>query len=295
MATLETKTCMITGASSGIGLATAVELARRGMKLFLVCRDRGRGETTRAKILAETGNRSVELMLADLSSQQSIRRLATDFLARSEPLHVLVNNAGILNLRRSVTVDGIEAVFAVNHLGYFLLTLLLLDRLRESAPARIVNVASGAHHGATIDFDDLGGERRYRPMRIYGQSKLANVLFTFELARRLEGSGVTVNCLHPGVIATRLGSNNGPLARLAPPILKLLFRSPEDGAATSVYLACSPEVEGTSGKYFVDCRTARSSKESCDATIARRLWEVSARLTGADLSAPVSTTTDRDG
>ena len=285
MVSLEGKTCMITGASSGIGLATAVDLARRGMHLVLVCRDRGRGEEAVARIAAETGNRLAELMLADLSAQQSIRRLAADFIARKQRLHVLVNNAGVLNMRRSVTIDGIETVFAVNHLACFLLTLLLLDRLKEAGRARIVNVASGAHHGLTMSFDDLGGERRYRPMRIYGQSKLANILFTYELARRLEGSGITANCLHPGVIATRLGSNNGPLARLAPPILRLFFRSPEEGAATSVHLASSPEVEGVSGQYFVDCRPARSSRESHNEATARCLWEISARMTGIDFPA----------
>jgi NAD(P)-dependent dehydrogenase (short-subunit alcohol dehydrogenase family) len=271
---------MITGGTSGIGRVAAVELARKGARLVLVGRDRARGEETLQEIARETGNREVELMLADLSSQRSIRECAADFLSRSQPLHLLVNNAGVFNLRRTVTVDGIESVFAVNHLGYFLLTLLLLDRLKASAPARIVNVASDAHHWGRMNFDDLGGERSFRAMRIYGQSKLVNILFTYELARRIQGSGVTVNCLHPGAVATRLGSNNGLLAKVLLPLLKPFMRTPEQGARTTIYLASSPEVEGVSGKYFVDGKQARSSGESCDESVARRLWDVSAQMTG---------------
>jgi NAD(P)-dependent dehydrogenase (short-subunit alcohol dehydrogenase family) len=277
---LRGKHCMITGASSGLGRVTAVELARMGANLTLVCRNRSRGEDVIAEIRQNTGNRSVNLMLADLSIQQSIRELAAAFVDRSEPLHVLVNNAGVFNLKRELTADGIETVFAVNHLSYFMLTQLLLDRIRQSAPARIVNVASAAHSHGTIDFDDLGGERRYRSMRIYGQSKLANILFTYELARRLEGSGVTVNCAHPGAVATGLGANNGALAKLLMPLIGLFMRSPEQGAATQIYLASSPEVDGINGKYFVDCKPAKSSAESYDTAVARRLGEVSARMTG---------------
>lgn len=272
--------CMITGASSGLGRVTAVELARMGAQLTLVCRNRARGEDVIAEIRQKTGNRTVNLILADLSVQQSIRELAAAFVHRGEPLHVLVNNAGVFNLKRELTADGIETVFAVNHLSYFMLTMLLLDRIRQSAPARIVNVASAAHSHGTIDFDDLGGERRYRSMRIYGQSKLANILFTYELARRLEGSGVIVNCAHPGAVATGLGGNNGALAKLLLPLIGLFMRSPEQGAVTQTYLASSPEVEGINGKYFVDCKPAKSSSESYDTTVARRLWEVSARMTG---------------
>jgi NAD(P)-dependent dehydrogenase (short-subunit alcohol dehydrogenase family) len=280
---LQGKHCMITGASSGLGRVTALELARMGAQLTLVCRNRSRGEDAIAEIREKTGNRTVTLMLADLSVQQSIRDLAAGFIDRGEPLHVLVNNAGLFNLKRELTADGVETVFAVNHLSYFMLTLLLLDRIRQSAPARIVNVASAAHQHRTINFDDLGGERRYPSMRIYGQSKLANVLFTYELARRLEGSGVTVNCAHPGAVATGLGANNGALAKLLMPVIGLFMRSPEQGAATQIYLASSPEVEGISGKYFVDCKPALSSSESYDTAVARRLWEVSTRMTGVGL------------
>jgi retinol dehydrogenase-14 len=285
--TLNGKTCLITGPTAGIGRVTALELARLGAKVFLVARDAVRGEALAREIRQAGG--AAEVLVADLASQRSIRDLAAGFLARDEPLHVLVNNAGVFELSRKVTVDGIENVFAVNHLAYFLLTLLLLDRLRASAPARIVNVASDAHRWGTIDFEDLEGERNHGDrlksvpyaMRIYGRSKLANILFTYELARRLEGSGVTVNCLHPGGVATRLGSQNGRIARALIALLRPFLRTPNDGAKTSVYLASSPEVTGVSGRYFVDCRERRSSRESSDPAIARRLWETSARMTGA--------------
>ncbi len=276
---MSARTCMITGASSGIGRATALALARQEATLILVCRDRGRGEATIAEIRQQTGNRDVTLMLADLSSQQSIRQLAQDFPATDRPLHVLVNNAGIVNLQRKLTVDGLEEVFAVNHLAYFLLTHLLLDRLRASAPARIVNVASTAHRFGGIDFDNLQGERRYRTMNIYGQSKLENIMFTYELARRLAGSGVTVNCLHPGGVATGLGSNNGAWAQRIVKVIGNFMRTPASGAATSIYLASSPQVEGVSGKYFVNSKPRRSSRISYDEAAQRRLWQLSEQLT----------------
>jgi retinol dehydrogenase-14 len=275
---LDGKTCLVTGATAGIGRVTAMELARLGAKVFLVARDRARGEALAREI--QGGGGKAELLVADLASQQSIRELAGRFLARAEPLHVLVNNAGVFELSRRLNADGIEMVFAVNHLAYFLLTHLLLDRLRASPPARIVNVASDAHRWGTIDFDDLEGEKSYRSMRIYGRSKLANILFTYELARRLEGTGVTVNCLHPGAVSTRLGAQNGAIARALIGLLRPFLRSPQDGAKTSVYLAAAPEVDGVSGKYFIDCRPARSSRESQDREVARRLWERSAAMTG---------------
>ena len=282
------RTCLITGASSGIGRATARALARLGANLVLVCRDRGRGEDTVAELRDQPGSQAVNLMLADLSSQASVRALAREFLGSAQPLHVLVNNAGVVNLKRTLTADGIETVLAVNHLACFLLTHLLLERRQASAPARIVNVASDAHRWAPMNFDDIEGEHRYRPMRIYGQSKLANVLFTYELARRLDDTRVTVNCVHPGAVATRLGGNNGAWAKVLISMLRPLFRTPEAGAATSVYLASSPEVEGVTGKYFSDCRVRRSSKDSYDECAARRLWDISACLTGIDA---LSTTT----
>jgi len=266
------RVCVVTGASSGIGRATARALARLGATLAVVGRDRGRGEETVAALRAESGSAAVALFLADLSSQAEIRRLAAELCDRYPAIHVLVNNAGVVNLRRSTTVDGIETVFAVNHLAYFLLTHLLLARLRASAPARIVNVASDAHRFGRIDLDDLGHARRYR----------ANILFTYELARRLDGTGVTANCLHPGAVATRLGQNNGRLATAVTKLLRPFFRTPEQGAATAIYLASSPAVEGVSGKYFVDCREARSSGATYDTELTRRLWDASARLTALE-------------
>ncbi len=278
---------MITGASSGIGRETALALAQLGAKLVLVCRDRARGAETAAEIREKTGNEDIRVLLADLSSQQSIREMAAEFLTAGEPLHVLVNNAGVVNLSRTLTADGIETVFALNHLAYFLLTNLLLERLTASAPARIVNVASHAHHWGALDFDNLQGERSFRAMRIYGQSKCANIMFTYELARRLHGGGVTANCLHPGAVATGLGKNNGAWARVLIQLLRPFFRSPTQGAATSIYLASSPELDAVSGKYFVDCKPARSSKASYDEAAGRRLWDISAQLTGLSVQSTV--------
>ena len=212
------RTCLITGATSGIGRATATALAGMGASLVLVARDRARGEETAAQIAQQTGNRAVTLLFGDLSSQAAVRRVAAEFLASEQPLHVLINNAGVVNLQRSVTVDGIETTFAVNHLAYFLLTNLLLDRLIGSAPARIVNVSSDAHKFGPLDFDDLENTRRYRAMRVYGQSKLANILFTGELARRLAGSGVTANSLHPGAVATNIWSHAPGYVRVVLPV-----------------------------------------------------------------------------
>ena len=276
---LKGKTCVLTGASSGIGRATAIELARAGARMILICRDRARGEAIADELARSTTNQGVELMLADLSSQAEIRGVAGDLLAKTGPIHLLINNAGVVNLRRELSVDGIEMVFAVNHLAYFLLTNLLLPRLRESAPARIVNVASDAHRFTAMNFDDLGGERSYRSLRIYGQSKLANILFTYELARRLRGSGVTANCLHPGGVATGLGKNNGWWARVLTRALSPFIRTPERGAETSIHLATSPEVEGVSGKYFVNREDSPSSKASYDRATAERLWQLSESLT----------------
>jgi len=272
------KTCMITGATSGIGRASAIELGRMGAKLILVGRNPKLGQELVHEI-QRVGNPDAELMLADFSSQAEIRKLAEDFLATKKPLHVLMNNAGVFSMKRKNTGDGLEQVFAVNHLAYFMLTLLLLGRIKESAPARIINISSDLHSRATIKFDDLGGERSYGGMSSYGQSKLANVLFTYELARRLAGTGVTVNCVHPGAVATNLARDNG-LTTVAWNLASTFMKSAEKGARTQVFLASSPEVEGVTGKYFIDSKEARSSAESHDANIARRLWEVSAQMTG---------------
>jgi len=275
------RTCLVTGATSGIGKATATGLVRLGADLLLVARDPAKGQATAAEIQAATGNPRVEVLLADLSSQASVRRAAEEVKRGQDRLHVLVNNAGGYWATRHVTVDGLELTFALNHLAYFLLTNLLLDLLRASAPARIVNVTSGAQAAGDIHFDDLQFERRYRGQPAYNQSKLANVLFTYELARRLEGSGVTVNCVHPGVVRTNFGRDDmGPVMRLLTPLVRPFMRTPEQGADTPVWLASSPEVEGVTGRYFTRRQEKRSSRRSYDTQLAGRLWRVSEELTG---------------
>lgn len=277
---MHNQTVLITGATSGIGRATALGVARLGAAVVVLCRDRGKGEALLPELRA-AGAADVGLIVADLAVQSEVRRAAAEFLASGRPLHVLVNNAGVVNLERTLTPDGLETTFAVNHLAYFLFTLLLLERLRASAPARIVNVSSEAHKFGALDFDDLQNQQRYRSMRVYGQSKLANILFTRELARRLEGSGVTANSLHPGAVATGLGTNNGRWARALIGLLGYVFRSPADGAATSLYLASAPQVEGVSGRYFVNCREKTPSAAAQDAAAAARLWSVSEQLVAA--------------
>jgi retinol dehydrogenase 14 len=280
------KTVLITGATSGVGKATAMGLANMGARVVMVGRDRGRGEAAMADIKERSGNASVGLMLADVSSQKEIRRLADEFRGAYPRLDVLINNAGVFRSERITTADGIEATFAVNHLAYFLLTNLLLDRLKASAPSRIVNVASADHSNGAIDFDDLQGEKGYGGAKAYSQSKLANVLFTYELARRLQGTGVTANCLHPGVVGTNLGSGVSGAFGFVVRALRPLMKSPEKGAETSIYLASSPEVEGVSGGYFVKKAEARSSKASHDERLATRLWEASAELTNLPVQTP---------
>jgi NAD(P)-dependent dehydrogenase (short-subunit alcohol dehydrogenase family) len=279
---LHARVCMVTGATSGIGKAAATELARMGARLVLVARDRGRAERTVEEIADASKNRDLEVMLADLSSRDQVRRLAADFLATGKALHVLLNNAGVLMFRREETADGIETTFAVNHLAYFLLTNLLLERLKASAPARIVNVASDAYAYARgrLDFDDLESRRHYRPMQVYGKSKLANILFTRELARRLDGTGVTANALHPGFVGSNFARNNGLLASIGMLVARPFARSPAKGAETAVYLCSSPDVEGVSGKYFFDEKEKWPKRYAQNDEDARRLWEVSERMTG---------------
>jgi NAD(P)-dependent dehydrogenase (short-subunit alcohol dehydrogenase family) len=271
---------MITGANSGIGRETALGLARQGATVVCVCRDRGRGEAAVAEIRAKSGNADVALMLADLSSQRSIRALAEEIRRRYDRLHVLINNAGVVIPERRLTADGLEATFALNHLGYFLLTNLLLGVLETSAPARIVNVASEASRMGTMDFDDLMFERRYGAFRAYGRSKLANIMFTYDLARRLDGTNVTVNAVHPGGVATRFGEEIGgilkPLFKLARPFM----RTPEKGAETVIWLASAPELEGRTGGYYADKKPIKSARVSYDEAIRARLWRVSEELTG---------------
>lgn len=279
---LEGRTALVTGATSGIGRVAAKALAGLGAELFLVARSRERGEATLAEIRERAGSERVSLLYGDLASQRAVREVAERFLAAERPLHLLVNNAGVLMRRRRETEDGVETTLAVNHLAPFLLTSLLMERLRESAPARVVTVASGAHRWAEdgLDFDDFEGRAHYRPMQQYGRSKLANILFTRELARRLEGSGVTANALHPGFVGTRFAMNNGLLATVAMTLVRPFARTPEQGADTLVYLCAAPELEGVTGRYYVDRRERHPAKNARRDEDARRLWEWSAERAG---------------
>jgi retinol dehydrogenase 12 len=274
------KVCLITGASGGIGEVTAREIAKQGLQVLIVSRNEQRCAAAADKIHAETGNPAVDFLVADLSSQAEVRDLAQRFRNKYQRLDVLINNAGGFYMKRMETVDGIELTWALNHLGYFQLTDLLLDMLKATAPARIINVSSNAHFGGGINFDDLQGKRFYIGWLAYAQSKLANVLFTFELARRLQGSGVTANVLHPGFVATGFGMNNSGVVGA---VIRLLYRfgiSPEEGARTSVYLATSSDVEGVSREYFVKCKATQAAKRAYDKAVANRLWEVSEEMTG---------------
>ena len=287
MSDMKGKTVVLTGGNSGIGLETAAALAAMGARVLVTARNSDRGRTAVAQIAERSEGAEVQLVVFDLADLSSVRRGAAEILEQAPRLDVLVNNAGLVLTERRVTVDGFEATFATNHLGPFLLTNLLLDRVRASAPARIVNVASTAHNSARkgMPFDDLQSERRYRGMRVYGQSKLANILFTLELARRLEGSGVTANSLHPGTVRTGYGADGDARGFLSfgLKISHPFFLSPAKGARTSVYLASSPEVEGVSGQYFVKCKPRTPRKWARDDEAARRLWNVSEELVGLDL------------
>jgi NAD(P)-dependent dehydrogenase (short-subunit alcohol dehydrogenase family) len=243
----------------------------------MLCRDRNRGETAQQQIKQKSGNDAVELMLCDLSSQNSIRQFAADFRERHDRLDVLVNNAGVVLRERSMTEDGIESTFAINHLGYYLVTNLLIDLHKKSAPSRIVNVSSTAHRYGKLDINGWATGSDYSTFGAYANSKLANVLFTYELARRLEGTGVTVNCLHPGAVGTNLFRG---LPGILQALIKLVTIGPERGARTSIYLASSPDVEGVSGKYFAGRRPEKSSQASYSEEAARRLWDICAELTG---------------
>jgi NAD(P)-dependent dehydrogenase (short-subunit alcohol dehydrogenase family) len=279
--TVDRKKVLITGGTDGIGKVTALELANRGAHVIIIGRNPQKTEQTVREIREQSDNPRVDFLIADLSEQEQVRRVAAEYRHRYDQLHVLINNAGAFFAKRELTADGLEKTFALNHLAYFLLTHLLLDLLTKSAPARIINVSSAAHFGGKINFDDLNAEKSYSGWGAYSNSKLMNVLFTYELARRLQGSGVTVNCLHPGFVATQFGKNNGGLIGLG---LSLVQRvgaiSPEQGAETTLYLATSPEVEGITGRYFDQKKAVESSKISQDEETARRLWEISLELTG---------------
>jgi retinol dehydrogenase 12 len=279
-AAMNGKVCVVTGASSGIGLAASVALARLGATIVLVCRDRDRGAAALAQVAATATGDQPSVEIADLASLAQVRDLAAR-LAGLPRLDVLVNNAGLVIGTRQVTADGFEHTFALNHLAPFLLTNLLLDTLTASAPARVVTVASAAHRGARLDLDDPQLERRsYGAMLAYSNSKLANILFTRELARRLDGTGVTANCLHPGTVRTRFGQTGSAWLRIGIAISGMFFRSPEAGADTVVYLASSDEVSGKTGGYYMNRKLRQPSRAATDDEKARRLWEISAELTG---------------
>jgi len=278
------KIVIVTGATNGIGLVTARELACMGAQVTIVSRNAEKCAAVAEAIIIGTGN-PVEFIAADLSTLAGVLKTAANFKQRHTRLHVLVNNAGGFFNKRIITSDGFELTFALNHLNYFLLTNLLLDVLKASAPARVVNVASGMHRGARLDFDSLQGEKRYAGFRAYGQSKLANILFTYELARRLEKTGVTINALHPGYVDTGFALNNGFFFRVFAKLSARLFgRKPAKGAQTSIYLAASPDVEGVTGKYFADCKPVNSSPESYDKAAAEKLWQASLELTGQEFN-----------
>jgi len=277
---MQGKICLITGASLGIGKETALGLARRGAQVVIAGRDADRTRAATDWIGREAGAKQVAFLLADLSSQADVRRLAREFKDKYSRLDVLVNNAGAIFTRRETTADGFERTWALNHLSYFLLTQELLGLLKASAPARIVNVASTMHTGGVIDFDNLQGEKSYGGIRAYSQSKLANVLFTYALARRLEATEITANCLHPGGVATGLGQKTPGALKLLLRLARPFLATAEQGATTSIYLASSADVEGASGMYFAKCKPAHSSTASHDGALQERLWELSLRQIG---------------
>jgi NAD(P)-dependent dehydrogenase (short-subunit alcohol dehydrogenase family) len=273
---LHGKTCLVTGASAGIGKVTARELARLGARVIMVCRDRGRGERALLELQLVLGTGNLYLMVADLSSQREVRRLAEDVRKNFSRLHVLVNNAGLISTTRKTSEDGIEKTLAVNHLAPFLLTRLLLDRLKASAPARVVNVGSAAYRQGRIRLDDLNFEKQYNAFAAYTQSKLALLLQSLELAERLAGSGVTVNCLHPGLAATEIFRDYAPFWRL---VFRMFSLSPDRAARTSVFLAADHSLEGVTGRFFIGRRPAVLARHAQDRVLQKELWELSEALT----------------
>ncbi len=275
------KTVVITGGTSGIGEVAAVDLARKGARIVLVARDKGRAEATLGKIRAAGATAPAAAIYGDLSTIAEMKRVAAEIAANEAMIDVLINNAGAMFTSRQTTADGLEKTFAVNHMAYFVMTNALLPKLKATPGARIVSTASDAHKGAKLDFDDLQSTKNYSGFSVYGRSKLCNILFNRELAKRLQGTGVTANCLHPGFVATRFGDNNpgflGVAIRIAKPLAAL---SPEKGAETIIYLASSPNVAGKSGGYYYKSAPATPTKEAQNDADAKRLWDVSAKLAG---------------
>ena len=280
------KVVLVTGATAGIGKETVRQLAEMGATVVGVGRNAAKCAATQSELRSATGNPAIEYLVADLAVQAQMHALAVGFRSRHRRLDVLVNNAGGMFYTRKVTADGFEHTFALNHLSYFLLTHLLLDMLKLSAPSRIVNVSSSAHLGNSLDWDDLQSSKRYRPFQVYGRTKLANILFTAELARRLEGTGVTANVLHPGLVATSFGHEGNPVLTFGMGLIQRAFAiSPEEGARTGVHLASSPAVQGTTGRYFVRSRAVDPSPQAQDADAARRLWRLSEEFVGLPVTA----------
>ncbi len=276
---LRDKTAIVTGSTNGIGLITARELAKQGMNVVIVSRSQERCKLIVSQIIKETGNSNVEFIASDLSVMANVRQVAHEFMKRHNRLDILVNNAGAIFFQRLVSQDGYEMTFALNYLSYFLLTVLLLDTLKSSAPSRIINVSSDAHQGGKINFDDLMFTDNFSGFGAYSASKLANILFTYQLDEYLSGTQVTTNALHPGFVSTGFAKNNSGLIKLGMGITSLFARKPEKGAETSIFLASSSEVEGVSGKYFSDCKEIKSSTLSYDKLTQKRLWEKSLELT----------------
>jgi NAD(P)-dependent dehydrogenase (short-subunit alcohol dehydrogenase family) len=274
------KTVVITGATSGIGQVAAEQLAAMGARLVLVARDKTRGEAALARLRNLKPGVAHSIHFADLSRLAEMKRVAAEIAAAEPRIDVLINNAGALFATRHVTEDGMVLTFALNHMSYFVLTQGLRERLLASSPARIVNTSSDAHKGKQIDFSDLQSANNYKGFKVYGRSKLCNILYTSELARRLAGTGVTTNCLHPGFVATRFGDESGGMLSFGVRVAKYLAISPEKGAATIVYLASSDEVAQASGGYYYKCKKATPTKEARDDDAAKRLWQESERLAG---------------
>ncbi len=280
MTSLAGKTAVITGATSGIGRATAVELARRGARLLLVGRNEARAQETVEAIRAAAPKADVEVIRGDFAAQAEVRRVGEELAKRVDRLDLLINNHGVTLTRRTLTPDGYEATFAINHLGYFLLTGLLLPKLRATPGARIVSVASEAHRFGALDLSDLHSERKYATFNVYGKSKSANIHFTRELARRYGSGALTVNCVHPGGIATNLGRGNGALMDVVHRVVMLFMKTPEQGAQTSLYAATAPEAAGRNGAYYADCKPKEPAAHCRDEATAKQLWAISEGLTG---------------
>lgn len=282
---MQGKTCIVTGSSTGIGKETALGLARMGAQVALVCRDRARGEEAQREIKRVSGNEQIDLFLADLSSQQEVRQVAQELQAHYTQIHVLINNAGRIFPEREVSRDGIEMTFAVNHLSAFLLTNLLLPTLKASTPARIVNVSSSESQARSLRLDDIQSEKSYAKMQVYGKAKLALMLFSYDLAQRLTGTGVTVNCLNPGAVATQQIDRGIPAyAQGLTGFVKRFLSTPEQGAQTSLYLATAPEIADVTGKYFDQRQEKKTVPLSYDTALQEQIWQISASLTGIDAS-----------